>query len=92
MSDRGEKKDIYDHVNYALIKRSERTQNSNYEVEILGIEEIDPKNLSVSKDLKTYNQKIGVSKDISMGLSLLLCQADLKIFRYETDVNQLYKQ
>ena len=53
-------------------------KENNYEVEILGIEEIDPKNLSVSKDLKTYNQKIGVSNDRSMRLSLLLCQADLK--------------
>ena len=46
-------------------------QENDYEVEILG-KEIDQKNLSVSKDLKTYNQKIGVSNDRSMGLSLFL--------------------
>ena len=65
----------------------EWTQNNakKTEVEILRIEEIDPKNILVSKDLITYNQKTGVSNDRSMGLALLLCQAIL-------NVNNLYRR
>ena len=75
-------------------KRSEWTQNNTNisEVEILRNEEIYPNNISVSIELKTYNQKIGWSNDLLMGLSLCLSQENLKLFRYATDVNQLYNK
>ena len=76
-------------------KRSEWTQNNtnNSEAEYLRNEDKNPENISdisVSIELETYNQKIGWSNDLLMGLSLCLSQENLKVFRYSTDVNKLY--